>query len=161
MSTAPTDVIADFLAHTSHDQVEDAANRLVADNAAARPRHAGTSFESQAPQGAGTGSESQACRGPLNATSQAHCHPGQARNAYLQLECLFVPAGTAARRRPVTGWRATIIRGLDGERSVAGQRVRIGHCRRVTVRQDRGAGDGAAAAATRSGVAGVPRCGRR
>jgi hypothetical protein len=33
MSTAPTDVIADFLAHTSHDQVEDAANRLVADNA--------------------------------------------------------------------------------------------------------------------------------
>ena len=33
MSTAQTDVIADFLAHTSPDQVEDAANRLVADNA--------------------------------------------------------------------------------------------------------------------------------
>ena len=62
MSTAPTDVIADFLAHTSHDQVEDAANRLVADNAAARPRHAGTSFGSQAQQRAGSGYESQACR---------------------------------------------------------------------------------------------------
>src|SRR5580704_18892653 len=31
-------------------------------HATARPRHAGTSFESQAPQGAGSGYESQACR---------------------------------------------------------------------------------------------------
>lgn len=33
MSAAATDVIADFLAHTSTDQVEEAANRLVADDA--------------------------------------------------------------------------------------------------------------------------------
>ena len=69
---------------------------------------------------------------------------------------LFAPGGTAARRRSVTGWRATIIRGLGGERSLPGQRARIGHCRRVRVRQARGAGDGAAATARRSGVAGVP-----
>src|SRR5271165_7659421 len=28
--------------------------------------------------------------------------------------CLFAPVGTAVRRRSVTGWRATIIRGLEG-----------------------------------------------
>ena len=33
MSTAPVDVVADFLTHTSPDQVEDAATRLVADDA--------------------------------------------------------------------------------------------------------------------------------
>jgi serine/threonine-protein kinase PknK len=64
--------------------------------------------------------------------------------------------GTAARRRSVTGWRTTVIRGLEGECSLPGQGVRIGHCRRVKVRQARGAGDGAAASARRSGVAGVP-----
>lgn len=33
MSAAPTDLVAEFLGHTSHDQVEDAANRLAADDA--------------------------------------------------------------------------------------------------------------------------------
>jgi hypothetical protein len=56
----------------------------------------------------------------------------------------------------LAGWRATIICGLEGECSLPGQRVRIGHCRRVRVRQARGAGDGAAATARRSGAAGVP-----
>ena len=74
----------------------------------------------------------------------------------IQIGRLFATVGAAARRRSVTGWRATIIRGLEGECSLPGQRVRIGHCRRVRVRQARGAGDGAAATARRSGAAGVP-----
>jgi hypothetical protein len=70
---------------------------------------------------------------------------------------LLAPVGTAARRRSVTGWRATTTIGsLDGECSLLEQRARIGSCRQVRVRQARGAGDGAAATARRSGVAGVP-----
>jgi hypothetical protein len=47
------------------------------------------------------------------------------------------------------------IRGLEGCSSLE-QRDRIDHCRQVRVRQARGAGDGAAATAGWSGVAGVP-----
>ena len=72
------------------------------------------------------------------------------------LRFLLAPVGTGARRRSVTGWRAIIIGGLGGECSLPGQRARIGHCRRVTVRQAGGAGDGAAATARRSGAAGGP-----
>ena len=73
-------------------------------HATARPRHAGTSFESQATSAAGSGYESQACRDLSNVTSPAHCHPGQARNAYSQLggyrakrQARYVTVGDRAR----------------------------------------------------------------
>jgi hypothetical protein len=53
-------------------------------HATARPRRAGTSFESQATNAAGSGYESQPT-GTSQRYDPAHYHPGQARNAYPQL----------------------------------------------------------------------------
>ena len=65
------------VAGTPNSRNHSGARAPLLSHATARPRQAGTSFESQAQQRAGSGSESQTCRGPLNVTSQAHCHPGQ------------------------------------------------------------------------------------
>ena len=86
-------------------------------HATARPRQAGTSFESQATSAAGSGYESQAQPGPLNVTSPAHCHPGQARNAYSQLGGYRVPptrrAVTVGNEAPPAGLASKVPGGSD------------------------------------------------
>jgi hypothetical protein len=53
-------------------------------HATARPRQAGTSFESQTHNPGRQADQEPGPPGPLNATNPAHCHPGQTRNAYAQ-----------------------------------------------------------------------------
>src|SRR5215471_9260576 len=75
-------------------------------HATARPRPAGTSFESQTPQEGRQAVREPGQPGPLNATSQAHCHPGQARTVYPKsqsggyLRLSVVSAATAGGHRP-------------------------------------------------------------
>src|SRR6266480_2167247 len=73
------------VAGTPNSRDNTGARAPLMSHATARPRQAGTSFESQAQQRAGRRKPEPGPPGPLNATSQAHCHPGQARNAYQQL----------------------------------------------------------------------------
>ncbi len=74
-------------------------------HATARPRQAGTSFESQAQQEAGRRKSRASQPGPLNATSQAHCHPGQTRDACQQLDGYRA----SCDRRAVTFCNGTLL----------------------------------------------------
>src|ERR1700746_2589382 len=75
-------------------------------HATARPRHAGTSFESQAQQGAGSGSESQACRDLSTLRARLTTIPARARNACKQLGGSRVPS---TRRAVTVGSEAPVL----------------------------------------------------
>src|SRR5580704_13295984 len=73
------------VAGTPNSRNHSGARAPLLSHATARPRHAGTSFESQAQQRAGSGSESQACRDLSTLRAQLTAIPARPRNAYQQL----------------------------------------------------------------------------
>jgi len=71
-------------------------------HAAARPRRAGTSFESQAHNPGPAGGSRASTPGPLNATTPTHFHPGQAATS------------TQSLNQAVLSWRALGLMAENG-----------------------------------------------